>query len=95
MSQLDAVYLQTAMDSKFDLSLFERLYNHFKPLEPSPIVLLDTQYRMNPDIAHFPSHYVYNSKLVNHRSVLYKHVVLCSMLYYYTSNYYYFIIPRL
>jgi len=77
MSQLDAVFLQTAMDSKFDLSLFERLYNHFKPLEPSPIVLLDTQYRMNPDIAHFPSHYVYNSKLVNHRSVLYEYIVLC------------------
>ncbi|WAR06875.1 SETX-like protein [Mya arenaria] len=37
---------------------------------PSPVILLNTQYRMDPQIAHFPSNYVYEGRIKNDVSVL-------------------------
>lgn len=52
--------------NKFDMSLFKRLDNHFQLSgNNSPVILLDRQYRMDPEIAYFPNQYIYNGKIQN------------------------------
>ncbi|XP_062596972.1 uncharacterized protein LOC134258438 [Saccostrea cucullata] len=55
----------------FGQSLFERFYRHFQSCKesPSPILMLDTQYRMHPDIAYWPSQYIYQGKLKTDKSL--------------------------
>ena len=55
--------LQKAKELYYAQSLFERLYNNFKLEDDNPVMLLDTQYRMHPDISYFPNHHVYDGKL--------------------------------
>lgn len=55
-----------AVDNKFNMSLFERLDSYFKFSDnPSPVILLDQQYRMDPEIAHFPNQYIYDGRIQN------------------------------
>jgi len=62
------------VDNKFNVSLFERLDRHFKSwysrlgsnmkdFGNSPVILLDRQYRMHPQIASFPNEYIYNGRI--------------------------------
>lgn len=46
-----------------DISLFERLYNMFSQGTRPKTILLDTQYRMHPEICRFVSHAFYDDKL--------------------------------
>ena len=43
---------------------------------PHPHVLLDTQYRMDPDISSFPNHRFYDGKLINSDKVIFRNNVL-------------------
>jgi superfamily I DNA and/or RNA helicase len=66
--QLRATVRQHAVTSGFDVSLFERLYN--SPDRPDVAkVMLDTQYRMHPDICRFSSNTFYDSRLLSADSV--------------------------
>ena len=62
-----AVYFQVALNNKFNLSLFERLNSHFRFSHHNPVIMLDTQYRMDPEICYFPSNYIYDGKLKTDR----------------------------
>lgn len=48
---------------KFGLSLFERLYSYFKSKDQNVVLMLKTQYRMDPAILSFPNLYVYDGQL--------------------------------
>ena len=50
-------------------SLYARLYSVFEQYTDGPISMLDTQYRMHPDICQFSSDYFYSSRLSTDDSV--------------------------
>ncbi|XP_060080468.1 probable helicase senataxin [Ylistrum balloti] len=68
--QLSPTVLSRKAEEKcFGQSMFERMYGYYKYKETSPVILLDTQYRMNPEIAIFPSQFVYGGRLLSDRCV--------------------------
>lgn len=67
---LGAVILSTqkAQALNYGLSLFERLYNHLKDEhEEKEVMMLQTQYRMDPMICRFPNQHVYGGQLQTDR----------------------------
>lgn len=63
--QLTATIFSNINKAKgYDISLFERLMN-----AGHPYIMLDTQYRMTPEIAAFPSLKFYDGKLLNGHNV--------------------------
>ncbi|CAF3698007.1 unnamed protein product [Rotaria sordida] len=50
-------------------SLYKRLYSIFDKHSDGPISMLDTQYRMHPDICRFPSEHFYDNRLLTDESV--------------------------
>jgi senataxin len=56
---------------RFNLSqsLYFRLYSIFGKLSSNPVTMLDTQYRMHPDICRFPSRNFYENRLNTDPSV--------------------------
>ncbi|GFR43539.1 hypothetical protein Agub_g4420, partial [Astrephomene gubernaculifera] len=64
--QLPATVISTrAVEQGYDCSLFKRLQT-----AGYPVRVLDTQYRMHPDIAAFPSSEFYSGRLLNGEGVL-------------------------
>ncbi|RWS24621.1 uncharacterized protein B4U80_08004 [Leptotrombidium deliense] len=62
--QLPATVIsKDAARHKFGQSLFERLYSYFGNSDESPILMLNTQYRMHSDICSFPSKQFYGNQL--------------------------------
>ncbi|KAK3098590.1 hypothetical protein FSP39_021052 [Pinctada imbricata] len=61
------VLSQKAEEKRFGQSLFERFYDYFKLTytddKSNPTLMLDIQYRMDQEIASFPSRYIYDEKL--------------------------------
>ncbi|KAK3585725.1 hypothetical protein CHS0354_020293 [Potamilus streckersoni] len=57
------VVSQVAAENKFGQSLFERFYNHFKYTPNNPVMMLNTQYRMDLEICSFPNSYIYERKI--------------------------------
>ncbi|KAK4636073.1 Helicase SEN1 [Fulvia fulva] len=55
------VFSKEAQKFQYEQSLFVRMQNNF----PNQVHLLDTQYRMHPDISFFPSETFYDSKLMD------------------------------
>ncbi|KAK7486591.1 hypothetical protein BaRGS_00022116 [Batillaria attramentaria] len=62
-----------AQSMNYGLSLFERLYNHFKDEGEKgvtdAVMMLDTQYRMDPAICQFPNSYIYSGLLHTPRQI--------------------------
>ncbi|XP_071941243.1 uncharacterized protein [Antedon mediterranea] len=54
----------------FHRSLFERIYMYYRSqgTEANHVYMLNTQYRMHPEICRFPSQHFYNNRLETHRS---------------------------
>lgn len=50
-------------------SLYFRLYSIFEKSSSNPVTMLDTQYRMHPDICRFPSRHFYEDRLGTDLSV--------------------------
>ncbi|UJR26954.1 hypothetical protein I4U23_008261 [Adineta vaga] len=69
-------------------SLYGRLYSFFNKYPNSPITMLDTQYRMHPDICRFPSEYFYDNQLLTDQSVeeRMRHFTLKSLYVYDITN---------
>ncbi|KAL3883444.1 hypothetical protein ACJMK2_029705 [Sinanodonta woodiana] len=63
------VVSQVAAENKFGQSLFERFYNHFKYTPNNPVMMLNTQYRMDLEICSFPNSYIYEKKIQTDPSV--------------------------
>lgn len=59
--------LQIALEYNYGQSLFERLCKHFKYRDKNSVILLNTQYRMHPDICKFPNRYIYDNQLISDR----------------------------
>ena len=55
---------QKAQELGFGQSLFERIYEFLQnPQFPNPVRMLNTQYRMHPDIVAFPNALMYDNRL--------------------------------
>ena len=52
-----------AKDYGLGKSLFARLQSCFEDAVRNPVLFLDTQYRMHPDICLWPNRYFYNGRL--------------------------------
>jgi senataxin len=62
--QLPATVLsKVAKDYGLGKSLFARLQSCFEDAVRNPVLFLDTQYRMHPDICLWPNRYFYNGRL--------------------------------
>ena len=59
-----------------DKSLFSRIQNTFGEQKENPIIMLDTQYRMDHPIALWPNLYFYKGKLKNKATA--KEIPYCS-----------------
>ncbi|OAD53199.1 putative helicase senataxin [Eufriesea mexicana] len=65
-NQLPATILSTqAKKYGLDQSIFSRVQNAFELQPNNPIIMLDTQYRMQPDISSWPNKFFYGGKLKN------------------------------
>ena len=65
---LRVLFLQKAQDMEWGQSLFERLFSFLNsPNYESPVQMLDTQYRMHPEIVRFPSQLMYDGVLKTDR----------------------------
>ncbi|KAL6257996.1 hypothetical protein P5V15_011591 [Pogonomyrmex californicus] len=65
-NQLPATILsQRAKKLGLDQSIFSRMQNIFGSKSNSPIIMLDTQYRMEYAISYWPNNYFYQGKLKN------------------------------
>ncbi|XP_077261101.1 putative helicase senataxin isoform X2 [Temnothorax americanus] len=65
-NQLPATILsQRAKKLGLDQSLFSRMQNVFESQPNSPIIMLDTQYRMDYAISYWPNRHFYSGKLKN------------------------------
>ncbi|XP_011693066.1 PREDICTED: probable helicase senataxin isoform X2 [Wasmannia auropunctata] len=65
-NQLPATILsQRAKRKGLDQSLFSRVQNTFASQSNNPIIMLDTQYRMEDAISYWPNKYFYGGKLKN------------------------------
>ncbi|XP_060828879.1 uncharacterized protein LOC132914081 [Bombus pascuorum] len=65
-NQLPATVLSTrAKKYGLDQSIFSRVQNAFDLQPNNPIITLDTQYRMQPDISSWPNKFFYGCKLKN------------------------------
>ena len=71
-NQLPAVVRSSFLRKQgFEMSLFERFKLFFKDTcTNEPIILLDTQYRMHPEICHFPNCTFYENKLQTAKEVV-------------------------
>lgn len=59
------VILQIAKQYNYDQSLFQRLQKSFESMNDNIILRLTRQYRMHPDILHWPNEYFYKNRLVS------------------------------
>lgn len=62
------VMSEIAKQYNYDQSLFQRIQKSFESIEStkeSPVLQLTTQYRMHPDILHWPNQYFYQNRLVS------------------------------
>ncbi|KAK7873017.1 hypothetical protein R5R35_000317 [Gryllus longicercus] len=63
--QLPATVLsQVAKTKSFGQSLFNRIWNKFQNEANNPIIFLNTQYRMHPEIYHWPNTYIYHGRVM-------------------------------
>lgn len=74
------ILLQVAIENKFNMSLFERLDSHFRYKPVNPVILLDTQYRMDPEISAFPNKYIYNGRIRDDRYVKRMGLITCFVI---------------
>jgi len=65
-NQLPATILsQQAKKLRLDQSIFSRMQNIFASQSSNPILMLDTQYRMDSAISYWPNKYFYDGRLKN------------------------------
>uniref|UniRef100_A0A182P6C1 FHA domain-containing protein n=1 Tax=Anopheles epiroticus TaxID=199890 RepID=A0A182P6C1_9DIPT len=90
INQLPATVLdQQCIEAGFRTSLFARLYQSYAGEgEADQLKMLKTQYRMHPNICHWPNRYFYNSQLKNapctemmRKAIKLKHYMVISLSY--------------
>jgi len=77
--QLPATVIsKKAAGYNYGRSLFERMFSYFgKYSSMSPVLMLDTQYRMHSEISSFPSQHFYDSKLLTSAKLNSRRFSLC------------------